>query len=65
MGEARCGGVSQAVNGCAAHSSHQVLTLGPKICSLFALITSQRLLPAFVGGVIGGAVGREERTYHV
>lgn len=28
-------------------------------------LLSQRFLPAFVGGVIGGAVGREERIYRV
>ncbi len=34
------GAGSAAVNGCAAHSSRRLLTLGPKTCSLFALITN-------------------------
>ena len=33
-----------AVNGCAAHLSRRVLTLGPKTCSLYALVTSDRQL---------------------
>jgi hypothetical protein len=33
--------VSQVANGCAAHALHNLLTLGPKACSLFALFTSQ------------------------
>jgi hypothetical protein len=39
MDEARCGAVSQAVNGCAAHASRRLLALGPKTCSPFALFT--------------------------
>jgi hypothetical protein len=32
--------VFQATNGCAAHSSHRLLTLGAETCSLLAKITS-------------------------
>jgi hypothetical protein len=35
-----CGAGFQAVNGCAAQPSRRLLTLGPKTCSLFALITT-------------------------
>jgi hypothetical protein len=39
MDEARCGAVSQAVNGCAAHSWCRVLTR-LKTCSLVTLFTT-------------------------
>jgi hypothetical protein len=40
MDEVRCGGTSQLVNGCAAHSSRRLLTRHLKICSLVTLFTS-------------------------
>jgi hypothetical protein len=36
-----CGAGLQVLNGCAAHFSRRLLALGPKTCSLFALITSR------------------------
>jgi hypothetical protein len=46
MDKARCGAVSQAVNGCAAHSSRRVLTRHLKTCPLVTSFTTSR--PRFI-----------------
>lgn len=44
------------------HTSENPLSFLQSSSSLVNL--GQRLLPAFVGGIIGGAVGREDRKFH-